>query len=168
MEPDPNRENPAKPSAEVTTLRTEITDLVRTEVICPTLFHAQMYTERLANWKKFVTSDEMTRRDGLKIDSLQSVDVEPEAKMSSGYFAYHAQFRFAGDWQVEVQVYSVLAKAWRDISHALYEKTRVGEHNKPRPGSWDARLISVGHALHLADWETLHLIKEYKASKTTV
>jgi ppGpp synthetase/RelA/SpoT-type nucleotidyltranferase len=91
---------------------------------------------------------------------IQDIRIDEEAKPSSGYFAYHCQVTLDGGNTVEVQIYSSISEAWRSISHRLYEKSRIGVSPYLAPGSSEARLISLGHLLHLAENELDRLMRE--------
>lgn len=147
----------------LSTLTTDITDLVRTSVVAPTMFHARLFAERLGDWRSVIES----RSGGSVPDALrivERIEVDAEAKLASGYFAYHALARCAQGTVVEVQVYSEMTRAWRAISHLLYERSRVGESLHVEPGSRDARLVSLGHLLHLAECEHERLLIEFRRS----
>jgi ppGpp synthetase/RelA/SpoT-type nucleotidyltranferase len=81
-------------------------------------------------------------------------------KMASGYFAYHGLIRFSSGHVVEVQIYSALMSEWRKLSHLLYERVRVEPITQHEFGSKETRLISLGHALHLAECEIQRLSHE--------
>ncbi|WP_176432240.1 hypothetical protein [Vibrio sp. V15_P4S5T153] len=142
----------------LTNLQQEINDLVRTSVVCPTLQQAKMYSERLEAWMSFIPEDARNQH----FSEIVSVEVDKEAKAASGYFAYHSLVRFKSGLVVEVQLYSQLSSAWRNLSHVLYEKSRVGNHTNAKPGSADARMVSLGHMLHLAECELDRLVDEFK------
>lgn len=139
-------------------LKAEITDLVRTSVVCPTLQHAKMYSERLEAWETFISENDKREH----FANIVSVEVDKEAKAASGYFAYHSLIRFNTGITIEVQLYSQLSSAWRNLSHVLYERSRVGTTTDAKPGSADARMVSLGHMLHLAECELDRLIEAFK------
>ncbi len=139
-------------------LSNEITDLIRTSVVSPTLFHARMFAERLVAWKSFIPADDIEKH----FSAISNVTVDKEAKPASGYFAYHSIVTFDNRQSIEVQIFSQLSSAWRNISHKLYEKTRIGSSAYLTPGSPEARLISLGHMLHLAECELDRLSTELK------
>ena len=140
----------------INNINNEITDLIRTSVISPTLLHAKMFSERLEAWKDFIPSDAIKEH----FSEIKEVKVDKEAKPASGYFAYHCLVYFNDGLAIEVQVYSLLSSAWRNISHKLYEKTRAGSPGYLAPGSPESRLISLGHMLHLAECELDRLIND--------
>lgn len=139
------------------TLSTEITDLIRTSVVCPTLQHARMFTERLGAWRELLPEEDLTAQ----FSSIDNIQVDQEAKLASGYFAYHTLVRFVDGTVVEVQFYSLLSSAWRNMSHKLYEKTRVDSSASLGLGTPEARLISLGHMLYLAEYELSRLTEEF-------
>jgi ppGpp synthetase/RelA/SpoT-type nucleotidyltranferase len=141
-------------------LPSELTDLIRTSVVCPTLQHAGMFTERLSAWRDFLPAEDIEEH----FSSIDRVDVDQEAKPASGYFAYHVLVHFNDGLAIEVQFYSLLSSAWRNMSHKLYEKTRVGSSPFMGPGTPEARLISLGHMLHLAEFELNRLTEDLKKS----
>lgn len=141
-------------------IRNEITDLIRTSVVCPTLLHAKMFSERLQHWRDFIPEDEISEH----FNKINNIVVDEEAKPASGYFAYHALVYFHDGLIIEVQFYSLLSSAWRNMSHKLYEKTRIGSSPFMGPGSPEARLISLGHMLHLAEFELNRLTEDLKRS----
>lgn len=142
----------------IESLKSEITDLVRTSVVCPTLQHAEMFTERLKLWNEFLPKEDVAEH----FSKIAKVDVDHEAKPASGYFAYHVLVHFTDGVAIEVQFYSLLSSAWRNMSHKLYEKTRVGSSPFMGPGTPEARLISLGHMLHLAEFELNRLTDDLK------
>jgi len=135
-----------------------ITDLIRTSVICPTLFHAKEFALRLKSWREY--SQDNNDAEGADFSLIHDIRIDEEAKPSSGYFAYHCQVMLVGGYSVEVQIYSSISEAWRSISHRLYEKSRIGVGPYLAPGSSEARLISLGHLLHLAENELDRLMRE--------
>lgn len=141
-------------------LTSELTDLIRTSVVCPTLQHAEMFTERLSAWREFLPPEDIAEH----FSTINTVDVDREAKPASGYFAYHVLVHFNDGLAIEVQFYSLLSSAWRNMSHKLYEKTRVGSSPFMGPGTPEARLISLGHMLHLAEFELNRLTEDLKKS----
>jgi ppGpp synthetase/RelA/SpoT-type nucleotidyltranferase len=140
-----------------TDISLRITDLVRTSVICPTLFHAREFALRLGNWTKYIQAAE---EDSYSL--IQDIRIDEEAKPSSGYFAYHCKVALVSGNTVEIQIYSSIGEAWRSISHRLYEKSRIGVSPHLVPGSSEARLISLGHLLHLAENELDRLMREIR------
>ncbi|EJD6501505.1 TPA: hypothetical protein ACGRPM_004088 [Proteus mirabilis] len=142
----------------IATLTTEITDLIRTSVICSTLQHAKLFTERLKSWHKIISDKDIKER----FSDIKNIQVDQEAKLASGYFAYHTLIEFTDGVVIEVQFYSVLSSAWRDMSHRLYELTRVSSSPTLGLGSPEARLISLGHMLYLAEFELYSLSEELK------
>lgn len=139
-------------------LTSEITDLIRTSVICPTLLHAKMFAERLEAWRDFILEEDVDKH----FPELVNILVDKEAKPASGYFAYHALVNFKDGLSIEVQLYSQLSSAWRNMSHKLYETTRIGGSAFMAPGSPESRLISLGHMLHLAECELDRLAEDLK------
>lgn len=140
----------------ISNISNEITDLIRTSVISPTLLHAKMFSERLEAWSEFISPDDIKEH----FVEIIEVKVDKEAKPASGYFAYHCLVYFNDGLAIEVQIYSLLSSAWRNISHKLYEKTRAGSPAYLAPGSPESRLISLGHMLHLAECELDRLIND--------
>lgn len=139
------------------TLSTDITDLIRTSVVCPTLQHARMFTERLRAWKVALPPEDINTH----FSAIDNVQVDQEAKLASGYFAYHTLVSFVDGTVVEVQFYSLLSSAWRNMSHKLYEKTRIDSSAPLGLGTPEARLISLGHMLYLAEYELSRLTEEF-------
>ncbi|UGA40183.1 hypothetical protein JOS77_13090 [Chromobacterium haemolyticum] len=135
--------------ASLRNLRLEITDLVRTSVVAPTLGHARLFAERLENWRDIVDPPDIEKY----FAEIDRVEVDMESKLASGYFAFHSNVRFKSGLCIEVQIYSQLSEAWRSISHKLYETTRLKESLATGAGSAEARLVSLGHLLHLAECE---------------
>lgn len=142
-------------------LPNEVSDLVRTSVVGPSHFACRLFAERIPGWKSNL------QREGPEellrvLDPIENVAVESEAKLASGYFAYHAAVGFRGGLKVEVQIYSRLTEAWRHLSHRLYERTRSGEKVSDHPESPEVRLTSLGHLLNLAERELVRLLEELK------
>lgn len=154
----------AEPRVGVANLAEHVTDLVRTSVVAPTLLHAREYAKRLAQWSEFIEGDQP--EGAPDFSQITDISVDPEAKLASGYFAYHGLVAFKDGLKVEVQVYSELTSSWRSISHRLYEKARVGTAADVRPGTTDARLASLGHLLHLAECELERLVADYASQMT--
>ena len=152
------RKNNGKKQKECVTLsniKTEISDLIRTEIIGETLYSCQFLALRL---ERKCIHDPALLKDYDEI--VKKIAVEPEMKMSSGYFAYHVMFYFKSGNILEVQIYSSMMKKWRDLSHHLYEIVRLNPTNKPEFGTTESRMISLGHLLHLAECEIDRLQKE--------
>jgi len=144
--------------ASLSNLQLEITDLLRTSVVAPTLGHAHLFAERLESWLEIVDASDIETY----LDEIDRVEVDMEAKLASGYFAYHIIVRVKSGLCIEVQIYSQLSEAWRSISHKLYETKRLKEESlTTRAGSAEARLVSLGHLLHLAECELDRLAVEF-------
>lgn len=152
------RKNRSGPIVSLTNLRSEMTDLVRVSVVAPTHLHAQIFGDRLKVWDEIIS--ETDRKTYLPDISVVTLDAE--AKLASGYFAYHALVRFNDGFVVEVQIYSAVAAAWRDLSHHLYERVRLGRDSLSAPGGVSTRLVSLGHLLHLAECELERLTDDLK------
>jgi ppGpp synthetase/RelA/SpoT-type nucleotidyltranferase len=153
------RKNRAEPETQLRNISSHMTDLVRSEVVATTLDGAHFFSERLAKMGSLIPPDNPGLRD--RFDALiDAVEVDSEAKMASGYFAYHACVRFRDGVVVELQVYSELMKTWRKLSHLEYERLRRGGESDVRFGSDQARLVSLGHLLHLAECEFQRLCQE--------
>ena len=91
---------------------------------------------------------------------IKDIRVDEEAKAASGYFAYHSLVEFDDGNKAEVQLYSSISQAWRSVSHRLYERSRIAGIPYLAPGTSEARLISLGHLLHLAENELDRLMQE--------
>lgn len=155
------RRNKGRMLSEIVSLkniRTEIRDLVRMSVVAPTLFHAKMYSERLREWKTLFPKTEKKN-----FPSLLRVTVDDEAKLASGYFAYHALIEFTDNFYVEVQIYSNLTSAWRGISHKVYEKARLGQSPTAGIDSPETALVSLGHTLQVVETMMSRLVNDLKA-----
>ncbi|HCD2293916.1 TPA: hypothetical protein NBK09_005315, partial [Klebsiella pneumoniae] len=115
---------------------------------------ANDFSKALPNWKqKF-------QLNGIALDdfsNIREIKVEQEAKMASGYFAYHADVIYNDGIHVEIQIYSQLNEVWRGLSHKLYEKTRLQQDVEYGHGTSASRLVSLGHLLHLAECEAERL-----------
>lgn len=136
-------------------IKTEITDLIRTEIIGDTLSSCRFLAER------FDTKNIHDEKLKAKCESkIKKISFEPEMKMASGYFAYHILIHFADNITVEIQIFSSIIKKWRDLSHHLYEIARVSSVDHDF-GSKESRLISLGHLFHLAECEIERLQEEY-------
>jgi ppGpp synthetase/RelA/SpoT-type nucleotidyltranferase len=136
----------------------EISDLIRTSVVCPTLLHAKMFAERFEAWEDFIPKEDLDKH----FSDISRIIVDKEAKPASGYFAYHAQVFFSSEISIEVQLFSQLSSAWRNLAHKLYETSRIKASPFNVPGSPETRLISLGHMLHLAECELDRLAFELK------
>jgi ppGpp synthetase/RelA/SpoT-type nucleotidyltranferase len=154
------RKNKTEESVNLSNIKHSINDLVRTEVICSSLAVCNFISQRLITDNINLPSDyKLTKK--LK-EKIISIDFEPEMKMASGYFAYHGSIKFTSGLIVELQIYSSLTNTWRKLSHKLYEKVRLRPINNIDFGTSEARLISLGHLLHLAECEAQRLEKEIK------
>ena len=140
------------------TLRSEITDLVRTSVVAPSLYHARDFADRLKDWEKMIPEE--VRKE--KMPAITNIEVDDEAKFASGYFAYHSLVHFANGVVIEVQIYSQVNEAWRSVSHKLYEKIRVGEELDGGVIAPETQFVSLGHLLHLADCQLIDLVEKLK------
>lgn len=148
-----NRERDKSNYIGVDNIGENITDIIRTSVICPSLFHARMFSERLAKWEHFNSEN--------RISKIAKVTVDDEAKLSSGYFAYHALIYFTDfPYSLEVQMFSRVTSVWRDLSHIVYELQRTGHKSNSKPGEATTRLVSLGHLLHIAECEMERLMRE--------
>lgn len=147
----------AKPYITTENISEHISDLVRTSVVCPTLFHAKEFAKRLKNWEAFTSANE---DEWNRFPKIKNIRVDEEVKAASGYFAYHGLIDFDDGNRVEVQLYSSISQAWRSVSHRLYERSRITGTPYLAPGSSEARLISLGHLLHLAENELDRLMQE--------
>ena len=135
------------------------TDLIRTSIVAPSLYHAREFAARLRNIKRIIRDPLLAKEYDTKISKIE---VDDEAKLAAGYFAYHSLIHFLNGLVVEIQVYSQLTSSWRDLSHRIYEKTRVGEKPLQDLGSPESRFVSLGHLLYMADCEFERLLKELK------
>ena len=157
------RRNNGRVSSEMVTLsnlRTEIRDLVRMSVVAPTLLQAKMYSDRLSQWETLFPKPERDKH----FPSLLTVKVDGEAKLASGYFAYHAMIEFTDTFFVEVQIYSSITSAWRHISHKVYEKARLGLSPLAGIDSPETALVSLGHTLQVVETMMSRLINDLKPS----
>ncbi len=145
------------PTVHLGNLLESITDLIRTDVRTETLDGAQFLARRMNDLPRLLYDEQVREEYGKRIEATS---FEPEMKMASGYFAYHGLFRFRSGYAVEVQVYSALMSEWRKLSHLLYERVRLEPIAQHEFGSPESRLISLGHALHLAECEIMRLRQE--------
>jgi ppGpp synthetase/RelA/SpoT-type nucleotidyltranferase len=152
------RKNKGRKLADCVTLAnigSEITDLIRTEIITESLATCRVLAEKLD--RRRIYDNQIS---ALFDASVARISIEPEMKMSSGYFAYHVMFYFKSGNSVEVQIYSAMMKKWRDLSHHLYEKVRLAPSKKHNFGTMESRMVSLGHLLHLAECEIERLQDE--------
>jgi len=154
------RKNKISPTLTLQNLSEEITDLVRTEITCSTLAASNFIAKHLL-LKNINLPDDYHLKKKLD-DKIESIEFEPEMKMESGYFAYHGLIKLKNGITIEIQIYSTLMANWRKLSHKLYEKVRLTPIEKHDFGTSDARLISLGHLLHLAECEVERLEREIK------
>lgn len=143
----------------LSTLNYNLTDLIRTSIVAPSLYHAREFSARLKNIKRIIRNPDLSAAYDRRI---LKVEVDDEAKLAAGYFAYHSLIHFHTGIIVEVQIYSHLTSSWRALSHKIYEKTRVGEKLLQDLGSPESRFVSLGHLLYMADCEFERLLKELK------
>jgi ppGpp synthetase/RelA/SpoT-type nucleotidyltranferase len=140
-------------------IKTEITDLIRTEIVGDTLDSCNFLSARFD--KKHIKDDELTKKYEKHV---KKITLEPEMKMASGYFAYHILIHFKSGIIVEVQIYSEIVKKWRALSHQLYDIVRIASNKDHEFNSKEARLISLGHLFHLAECEIKNLQDEFNPS----
>ncbi|MGO8752057.1 MAG: hypothetical protein ACLQNE_39460 [Thermoguttaceae bacterium] len=145
------------PTANLGNIFQSITDMIRTDVRTETLDGAQFLARRMNELPALLYDAELRDQFNARVESAS---FEPEMKMASGYFAYHGLVRFKSGYVVEVQVYSALMSEWRKLSHQLYERVRLEPIAKHEFASPESRLISLGHALHLAECEIMRLRQE--------
>ena len=152
------RKNRIGDEVELANIKANITDLVRTEIITPTLESCKFLARRLEHRNIYLPDKKQEKEFKEKIDGIS---FEPEMKMASGYFAYHGIISCKSGLQIEVQIYSTLMKVWRKLSHKLYDKARIRTAPKLLDyGTTETRLISLGHLLHLAECELTRLDDE--------
>ncbi|EME4038002.1 hypothetical protein [Morganella morganii] len=139
----------------VDSIDTEIKDLIRSSVIVNSHGYARDYCKVLKAWHTNLGKyPQPPDRDYSDIDDIF---IEQEAKMASGYFAYHADVIYKDGSHVEIQIYTQLNDIWRKLSHKLYERTRLSEDIEYGHGTSASRLVSLGHLLHLAECEAERL-----------
>lgn len=143
-------------SSYVTTenIKENIKDLARSSIILSTHKFANDFSKALPNWRDKLHLNGISLED---FSDISSITVEQEAKMASGYFAYHADVVYDDGVHVELQIYSQLNEIWRGLSHKLYEKTRLQQDVEHGHGTSASRLVSLGHLLHLAECEAERL-----------
>jgi ppGpp synthetase/RelA/SpoT-type nucleotidyltranferase len=152
------RKNKEGDEVQISNIQENITDLVRTEIITPTLESCKFLAERLERHNIYFPDKKQEKEFKEKV---KGISFEPEMKMASGYFAYHGKVEFSSGITIEVQIYSSLMKSWRKLSHKLYEKARIRTKDKQLDyGTSETRLISLGHLLHLAECELTRLDSE--------
>lgn len=137
-----------------TNIKDRIKDLVRSSVVVSSHKYASDFSKALADWKNKFRINNISLED---YEDIERIVVEQEAKMASGYFAYHADVVYSDGVHVEVQIYSQLNEVWRKLSHKLYEKTRLNQDVAYGHGTSASRLVSLGHLLHLAECEAERL-----------
>jgi hypothetical protein len=140
------------PTVRLANLTQSMTDLIRTDVRTETLDGAQFLARRMNDLPNLLYNEQVREEYGKRVEVTS---FEPEMKMASGYFAYHGLVRFKSGYTVEVQVYSALMSEWRKLSHFRLEPIAYYEFGSP-----ESRLISLGHALHLAECEIVRLRQE--------
>lgn len=138
----------------------EMTDLVRTEIVCSTLSACEFISKRLKLENINLPADYHLKK---KLEEkVVNITFEPEMKMASGYFAYHGLVELKSGISIEIQIHSSLMANWRKLSHKLYERVRLNPIEKHDFGPSESRLISLGHLLHLAECEVERLEREIK------
>lgn len=154
------RRNKDNPIVKLDNISNEITDLVRTEIVCSSLAACHFVSKRLILKNINLPEDYYLKKQ--LDEKIELIEFEPEMKMAAGYFAYHGVIKFKSGLQVELQVYSSLTNNWRKLSHKLYERVRLNPLKSIDFGTSEARLISLGHLLHLAECEVQRLEDEIK------
>lgn len=147
-----DRDNENKITTE--NMKEEIGDLIRSSIVTSTFAYADNLASSISLWQDLIDELKVDKND---YQDLISIDTQHEAKMEKGYFAYHLDVRYSDGLRVEIQIYSRLSQVWRNLSHKLYEKVRIGEDVKWGHGAAASRLVSLGHLLHLAECEVQHL-----------
>lgn len=137
-----------------TNIKHNIKDLARSSVILSTHKFANDFSKALPKWREKLQMNQISLDD---YNDISEIKVEQEAKMASGYFAYHADIIYTDDFHIEIQIYSQLNEIWRGLSHKLYEKTRLLQDVEYGHGTSASRLVSLGHLLHLAECEAERL-----------
>ncbi|MEW6195675.1 MAG: hypothetical protein AB1521_11025 [Bacteroidota bacterium] len=140
----------------ISNIKLYVKDLARTSVVCPSLLYAKFFAERLKQWKTVIEPDDITKH----LPKIIDVVVDDEAKLASGYFAYHSTISFENDNFIEIQIYSQLSSIWRNLSHNIYANSRLGNIEQEGFGKTNTRLVSLGHMLHLAECEIERIQKE--------
>lgn len=135
-------------------IKDRLKDLVRSSVVVSSQKYASDFSKALKDWKKKFEINQISLDD---YSDIVEIIVEQEAKMASGYFAYHADVVYQDGVHVEIQIYSQLNEVWRQLSHKLYEKTRLNQDVTHGHGTSASRLVSLGHLLHLAECEAERL-----------
>lgn len=139
----------------LTEIKSQITDLIRTEIVGDTLASCKFLAERFQI--QHIHNPALRTRCEKEISKI---NFEPEMKMASGYFAYHILIYFTDGIIIEVQIYSSIVRKWRKLSHNLYEIVRSSPIDYDF-GSKQSRLVSLGHLFHLAECEIERLQEEY-------
>lgn len=154
------RKNKDLQSINLSNLKENINDLVRTEINISTLSACRFIAKKLSLQNISLPSDSKLKK---QLDErVENIEFEPEMKMASGYFAYHGTVKLKNGHSIEVQIYSNLMGNWRKLSHKLYERVRLNPTTKHDFGTSESRLISLGHLLHLAECEVERLEQEIK------
>lgn len=138
----------------VENINSRIKDLIRSSVIVSTHSYAKDFSRTLNDWRRVFEINSIAPDD---YQDISEIIVEQEAKMASGYFAYHVDVVYNDGVHVEIQIYSQLNEIWRSLSHKLYEKTRLQQNVEHGHGTSASRLVSLGHLLHLAECEAERL-----------
>lgn len=146
------RKNP-KQDISLSVLTTEINDLIRFSVKAPSFYHCDFVCSRLEEWKDFLRDEE---KEEFKI--IDSIDIDKEAKLASGYYAYHTVFKFTDDISIEVQFYSEITESWRKLSHEFYEAIRSNEDDDRFENEWQ-KLVALGHLLKLVESDFIAVLK---------
>lgn len=151
------KNNDTSEYVKTTNIKQNIKDLARSSVILSTHNFANDFSKALPNWRQKFQINQIPLED---YNDISEIKVEQEAKMASGYFAYHADVIYTDGFHVEIQIYSQLNEVWRGLSHKLYEKTRLLQDVEYGHGTSASRLVSLGHLLHLAECEAERLQRE--------
>ena len=135
-------------------IKERLKDLVRSSVVVSSHKYASDFSNALKDWKRKFQINNIPLGN---YNDITEITVEQEAKMASGYFAYHVDVIYEDGVHVELQIYSQLNEVWRKLSHKLYEKTRLNQDVAHGHGTSASRLVSLGHLLHLAECEAERL-----------
>lgn len=131
----------------------EINDFIRFSVQAPTYYHCFFLCERLRDWKELLKDEDKSR-----YDIIDSIIVDEEAKLASGYYAFHSIFKFNDGLSIEVQFYSEITESWRDLSHKFYELIRSKSDNNNLDNEWQ-QMVALGHLLKLVEMDFVSVLK---------
>lgn len=71
-------------------ITTEINDLIRFSVKASSFYHCEFVCDRLRDWEDIIKEE-----DKKECETIKKIEIDKEAKLSSGYYAIHTAFKWS-------------------------------------------------------------------------